>query len=219
MLIRLNLPEFASRTVWNKNLSELSQEIKRLARLSYLDSPSSVQDVLARDQFIDVFVEDEVRLRIKHVRPKTLQGALTLALEFESFQLESRQHRSKYTRGATATSPNLGVRKEGFVGEKDEVLTRERSPPMEGVRYGNGQLMKVATRLEKSMQDCLKGIQMAMEKQKESWRGRWNCEAKDHIRRNCPLLEENVAKRQPPVSPSGSNGQDQPSDWIGKSSI
>ena len=158
---------------------------------------------------IDALVEDEVRLRIKHERPKTLQEALTSALEFESFQLASRQHRSKYARGATATSRGLGERKEESVGEKDEVLTRERSPPMEGVRYGNEQLMKVATRLEKSMQECLKGIQMAVEKQKKSWRGCWNCEAKDHIRRNCPLPEENVPDRRPPASPSGSNGRDQ----------
>ena len=107
-------------------MPELSQEIERLARLSYPDAPSSVQDVLARDQFINALVEDEVRLRIKHERPKTLQEALTLALEFESFQLASRQHRSKYARGATATSRGLGERKEESVGEKDEVLARER---------------------------------------------------------------------------------------------
>ena len=69
--------------------------------------------------------------------------------------------------------------------------------------------MKVATRLEKSMQECLKGMQMAVEKQKKSRRGCWNCAAKDHIRRNCSLLEENVPERRPPSSPSGSNGRDQ----------
>ena len=190
----------------DESLPELSQEIERLARLSYPDAPSTVQDVLARDQFIDALVDDEVRLRIKHERPKTLQEALSLALEFESFQLASRQHRSKYARVATATYRGYGEGKDQqFIGEGDEVLTKKPSPPTEGIRHGNEQLMEIATRLEKAMQECLRGIQMAVEKQKKPRRGCWNCEAKDHIRRNCPLLEENKPDGRPPASPPHGN--------------
>ena len=192
----------------DESLPELSQEIERLSRLSYPDAPSSVQDVLARDQFIDALVEDETRLRIKHERPKTLQEALSLALEFESFQLASRQHRSKYAvRGLTATSRGNHEEDEESVEETNKASTKGRSPSMERIRRDNEQLMRVATRLEKSMQECLKGIQMAVGMQRKTRKGCWHCEAKDHIRKDCPLLKENGPDRRAPASPLSSQGQ------------
>lgn len=55
----------------------------------------------------------------------------------------------------------------------------------------NEQLAKIMDHLETFMHECLKGIQSAT----EGWRRRrvgsegcWNCEAKDHLRKDCPLL-------------------------------
>ena len=63
--------------------------MERLSRLSYPDAPSTIQDVLARDQFIDALPDDEMRLRLKQERPSTLRKALEIALELESFQIAS----------------------------------------------------------------------------------------------------------------------------------
>ena len=62
-----------------------------LSRLPCPDAPSTIQDVLARDQFIDAIPDDEMRQRLKQERPSTLQKALEIALELESFQIASRQ--------------------------------------------------------------------------------------------------------------------------------
>ena len=69
----------------------MAEDVERLSRLSYLNAPSTIQDVLARDQFIDALPDDEMRLRLKQERPSTLQKALEIALELDSFQIASRQ--------------------------------------------------------------------------------------------------------------------------------
>lgn len=78
------------------------------------------------------------------------------------------------------------------------MLTKKPSPSMEGTCHGNEQLMEIVTRLEKSMQE---------KKQKKPQRGCWNCEAKDHIRINRPLLEENKPDGRPPASSPHSQNQ------------
>ena len=69
----------------------MAEDVERSSRLSYSDTPSTIQDVLARDQFIYALPDDEMRLRLKQERPSTLQKALEIALELESFQIASRQ--------------------------------------------------------------------------------------------------------------------------------
>ena len=64
----------------------------------YPDALAELQDVLARDHFIDALYED-LRLRISQARPQSLQVALETALELESFQLAT-QHRTRMLRGA-----------------------------------------------------------------------------------------------------------------------
>jgi hypothetical protein len=63
----------------DESLPKLSQEIEQLARLYYPEAWSKLQDVLARDQFIDALPDEEMQLKLKHERPKTLQEGLTLA--------------------------------------------------------------------------------------------------------------------------------------------
>ena len=75
----------------DEGLPELAEDIERLARLAYADAPPTLVDTLARDQLVDCLPDDDMRLRQE--RPQTLQRALELALELESFQLANRQHR------------------------------------------------------------------------------------------------------------------------------
>ena len=63
-----------------------------------------MQDSLAKDQFIDSLPKEDMRLKIRQSRPKSLRDAIELALELEAFQLVSRQ-RVKMIRGAAVESP------------------------------------------------------------------------------------------------------------------
>lgn len=132
----------------DESLPELSQEIERLARLSYPEASSTLQDVLARDQFIDALAEEETRLKLKHERPKTLQDALTLALEFESFYLASRQYRGRVSREATL-APRGDTEDEAGTPNK-KVSESDRLSSLERVEKSNDQLMQVVSRLEMS---------------------------------------------------------------------
>ena len=46
--------------------------------------------VLAKDQFIDALSNEDMRLRIRQSWPPSLQRALEMALELESYSLASR---------------------------------------------------------------------------------------------------------------------------------
>ena len=56
-------------------------------RKAYPDASTELQDVLARDHFIDALYEEDLRLRIRQARTQSLQVALETALGVESFQL------------------------------------------------------------------------------------------------------------------------------------
>jgi hypothetical protein len=66
--------------------------------LAYADAPPTIIDTLARDQFVDSLPDDDMRLRLRQERPQTLQRALELALELESFHLANRQQKMRVSR-------------------------------------------------------------------------------------------------------------------------
>ena len=65
--------------------------VERLSRLAYNDAPISTQDNHAKEQFIDVITDDDLRIRILQTRPANLQDALRTALELESYTLAVRR--------------------------------------------------------------------------------------------------------------------------------
>ena len=71
-----------------------------LTRKAYPDASSDLQDILAKDHFIDASYEEVLRLRVRQARPPSLQVALETALELESFQLASR-HRNTGVSGSS----------------------------------------------------------------------------------------------------------------------
>jgi hypothetical protein len=82
----------------DEGLPALTEDIERLARLAYADAPPTIIDTLARDQFVDSLPDDDMRLRLRQERPQTLQRALELALELESFHLANRQQKMRVSR-------------------------------------------------------------------------------------------------------------------------
>ena len=80
------------------SMPELAESVEILTRVAYPDASVELQDTIARDNFIDALQDDDMRLKIRQARPKSLQSALENALELESFQMASRQ-RSRVPRG------------------------------------------------------------------------------------------------------------------------
>ncbi|EDO35082.1 predicted protein [Nematostella vectensis] len=74
----------------DESLPELASDLQRLFRLAYVTAEQDVQDVLARNQFIDALTDEETKLRVRQGRPRTIQHALEIALELESYALASK---------------------------------------------------------------------------------------------------------------------------------
>ena len=118
-----------------ESLPELAESVESLARKAYPDASNDLQDILARDHFIDALYEEDLRLRVRQARPPSLQVALETALELESFQLASR-HRTRMFRGAVGNvrlaeetgdelpSNQGGARCESKLDELNNLMTR-----------------------------------------------------------------------------------------------
>ncbi|XP_060590432.1 uncharacterized protein LOC132745500 [Ruditapes philippinarum] len=68
-----------------ESMSELGQDVRRLANLAYPHAPIDVRDTLAKEQFIDALVNSDMRLKIKQARPIDLNDAVRHAVELEAF--------------------------------------------------------------------------------------------------------------------------------------
>ncbi|CAB3985145.1 Retrovirus-related Pol poly from transposon 412 [Paramuricea clavata] len=107
-----------------ESIPELAESVETLTRAAYPDASSDLQDTIAKDNFIDALLDEDMRLKVRQARPQSLQAALENALELESFQLASR-HRNRTPRG-----PSLNVHKvnENIPPEKLTKNPRHRPP-------------------------------------------------------------------------------------------
>ena len=92
-----------------ETLPELAQAVQRLTRQAYPNAPTSVQDTLARDHFIDALPMSEVRWRIHQARPWSLRDALTTALEIEAFYVADIHQTRIQARAVFPPSPEAPV--------------------------------------------------------------------------------------------------------------
>ena len=128
-------------------LPELSQAVQRLTRQAYPAAPSSLQDTLARDHFINALPDNEMRWRIHQARPKCLREALTTAPEVEAFYVADIHRTRVQARAVLPSSIDLPISEpendlQKQVGELRQVvnqlLTKPDQPPWR--RPGSGRL-------------------------------------------------------------------------------
>lgn len=83
----------------NEDFITFSEEIERLVRLAYLDSPEEVRDHVACRQFINGIEHKELERVLRLDRIETLQTTVERATEFQSIDelLESKEKFSKST--------------------------------------------------------------------------------------------------------------------------
>ena len=175
----------------DESLAALAEDIERLGRLAYPEAAPELQNVLSRDQFIDALPDEDMRLRTKQERPQSLQRALEVAMELESFQIASRQRHYRASR-----STELQQTRE----ERDKVV--EPSGSSETTSLAN-----VLERLEKSLRECLNGVVAAVGNRPRN-RGRrdpstgcWACGKHGHLRRDCPMPPKDPGSPKKSVDP------------------
>ncbi len=175
----------------DESLAALAEDIERLGRLAYPEAAPELQNVLSRDQFIDALPDEDMRLRTKQERPQSLQRALEVAMELESFQIASRQRHYR-----ASFSTELQQTRE----ERDKVV--EPSGSSETTSLAN-----VLERLEKSLRECLNGVVAAVGNRPRN-RGRrdpstgcWACGKHSHFRRDCPMSPKDPGSPKKSVDP------------------
>ena len=67
-------------------MQELATDIKQLVRRAYPQATIDLRDQISRDCFIDSLNEHELEWFVYQGKPKTVDEAMQLALEFEAFQ-------------------------------------------------------------------------------------------------------------------------------------
>lgn len=70
----------------NESITELMQYIKRLVRMAYPNAPLDFRDQITKDSFIESLNEQEMEWSVFQGRPRNLEDAVRLALEYEAFQ-------------------------------------------------------------------------------------------------------------------------------------
>ena len=134
----------------------------------------------------------------------SLQRALELALELESFQLASNQRHNRVVRETKLADSRKGQAKTPRKASEEE---KEVQP-----------LYTVLDRLESSLRECVSDVRAAV-----NWRRRqqgnkgksgcWRCGRHGHLRRDCP-------HNTPPRSPKKSKNEDgEPEDEQRKSPL
>ena len=76
-----------------ESLTELCQEIKRLARKAYPTAHRDLRDRLAMDSFVDSLGDAELEWSVYHAEPQSIDDAVKAAVKFEAFQ-KGRQRRA-----------------------------------------------------------------------------------------------------------------------------
>jgi hypothetical protein len=148
-----------------ESIPELAESVETLTRAAYPDASSDLQDTIAKDNFIDALLDEDMRLKVRQARPQSLQAALENALELESFQLASR-HRNRTPRG-----PSLNVRKvnENIPPESDE----------------NSSIKRLELMIDRLLQELTKNPRRRPPRPPTSAKC-WSCGEPGHLQRNCP---------------------------------
>ena len=90
-------------------LAELAQDIKRLVRKAYPEASVDVKEALACDAFTDAVGDSDMEWNIFQGKPKGVDDALRLALEYEAFQMgRSRRAGPRYALRSTSHTKTEG---------------------------------------------------------------------------------------------------------------
>ena len=152
----------------NESIQELGHAIRRLTALAYPELAKDAQDRLGKTHFIDAEPDKEIRVGIYRANTASLDEAIRIALEIESFMETERMRH--------------GV---------------QRSRQVRSLE-GNSQRVEVElSRMSQHIQELEKQLKSSKEDaKKSSVRYRcWHCGQPGHIMRNCRVKKQNKRQR------------------------
>ena len=162
----------------DESLPELAHAVKK----AYPDAPRTLRDSLGRDHFVDALLDSDKRWRVTQARPKSLQDAVTTAVELEASQTAEQQRGHSYTRVAQATSVSSGEEKGGLHELLKEHVAGQHSLFKQLADKDGGGKQPSKPRTNSSMPSA--------------GRTCWTCNESGHFRRDCPVEWERNAERR-----------------------
>ena len=149
----------------NESIQELGHAIRRLTALAYPELARDAQDRLGKTHFIDAEPDKEIRVGIYRANPASLDEAIRIALEIESFMETERMwqgvHRSRQVRSLEGNSQRF-----------KEELSKMRQ-----------RILELEKQLKSSKEDA--------KKPRVRYRC-WHCSQPGHIMRNCRVKTQNM---------------------------
>ena len=189
-LYRVQLKE--RKQIATESLSELGQDVWRLTKLAYPTAPADLRETLAKEQFIDVLVSSDMRLRIKQARPTSLNMAVRHAVELEAFNKAERKHLEGqgFMRSTNKQEQKDPDRQDELKLLKNNMFKIQKTlDSLTGHRNTNDksqspQVFKQSNKQRDSSQD----------QQKTRYKRRcWTCGSEEHFRRDCPQTRPKVS--------------------------
>lgn len=183
-----NRVSFSSRKrMPNETLREFGNALRRLVTKAYSSVGADTQDLLARDHFIAHVGNGETRIRLRSIKPITLEEAINIASEFELIQgLEQ-----------CTITPDARVRglhipaAESKVDSLTEVVDALRKE-VQTLQKSVQQLCEaVPTLLKNSTVEPSTLSAVGKRQVQPVGGGCWECGCNRHIRRDCPYLQGN----------------------------
>lgn len=76
-------------------MGELRQDIKRLMNLAFPTAPTEVRETLAKEKFVDAFINSDIRLKMEKARLTNLTDVVRHAVELETFYHAERRQKER----------------------------------------------------------------------------------------------------------------------------
>ncbi len=164
-----------------ETLQALGQDIKKLVKLAYPKTGKGERDRMAKDYFKTAIRDPEVRKDVFRSRPTTLDAAISIAIESESFARMELTERSRGTK-------MLGIRSMEAAAQQPPPLPEQR-PRSRQVCYYCGETGHVQRQcvVKKRAEDVMKSVQY------------YGCGGYGYMRHSCPASYLPQAS-QPPAA-------------------
>lgn len=170
----------------NETLREFGNALRRLATKAYSSVGADTQDLLARDHFIAHVGNGETRIRLRSVKPITLEEAINIASEYELIQgLEQ----CTITSDARVRELHISAA-ESKVDALTEVVDALRNE-VQTLKKSVQQLCEAVPTLRNSSVEPLSLSGVGRRQGQPLGGGCWECGCNRHIRRDCPYVQGN----------------------------
>lgn len=169
-----------------ESLPELAHDIKRLLSRAYPDASREMKETLAKDFFIDALGDGDVKWKVYQARARSLEEAVTVAVEFEAFTLaETKKNPTRKLAVRTVNEKTEPNPKSGTVDELTKTLTEALAKGFENLTQQLSQLQA-----GKNM------VGHGKSKKKRTNDGKcWECGEAGHFSRDCPRKNQKQTPR------------------------